>query len=71
MDRDLDQQRIVRMPEVTQRVALRPSTIYGMVQAGKFPAPFKISPGGRASGWLSGDVERWLRARSIGGGTHE
>ena len=48
------------MAELTEKVSLQPSTIYAMVQAGDFPAPFKIAPGGRASGWLLGDVEGWL-----------
>lgn len=71
MDIKLDSLRIVRMPEVTERVALKPSTIYGMVQVGKFPAPFKITPGGRAAGWMLKDIEAWLRMRAAEGGCHE
>lgn len=71
MDVDLNKLRIIRMPEVTEKVALQPSTIYTMVQTGKFPAPFKIAPGGRASGWLLGDVESWLMARAAEGVSHE
>lgn len=64
MDVNLNPQRIIRMQEVTDKVALQPSTIYAMVQAGSFPAPFKIAPGGRASGWLLGEIENWLLARA-------
>jgi prophage regulatory protein len=71
MDVKLDSLRIVRMPEVTERVALKPSTIYGMVQIGKFPAPFKITPGGRAAGWMLEDIEAWLRMRASEGVSHE
>jgi len=71
MDVNLDFLRIVRMPEVAEKVALKPSTIYGMVQVGKFPAPFKITPGGRAAGWLLGDVEKWLLSRAGQGVAHE
>ena len=71
MDVNLTPLRIVRMPEVTDMVALQPSTIYAMVQAGTFPAPFKIAPGGRASGWLLGDVETWLLSRADKGDGHE
>ncbi|WP_225224271.1 helix-turn-helix transcriptional regulator [Limnohabitans radicicola] len=56
------------MQEVTDKVALQPSTIYAMVQTGRFPAPFKIAPGGRASGWLVGDIDSWLLARADEGG---
>ena len=62
--------RIIRMQEVTDKVALQPSTIYAMVQAGDFPAPFKIAPGGRVSGWLLGDIEGWLLSRAEQGVDH-
>lgn len=71
MDANLHSLRIVRMQEVTDKVALQPSTIYAMVQAGNFPAPFKIAPGGRASGWLAVDVDNWLLARADKGNSHE
>jgi prophage regulatory protein len=71
MDVKIDSLRVIRMQEVTERVSLAPSTIYGMVQAGKFPAPFKITPGGRAAGWLLGDIEGWLISRAEKGGQHE
>jgi prophage regulatory protein len=52
--------RVIRMAELTEKVALQPSTIYSLVQSGKFPVPFKIAPGGRASGWLLSDIEDWI-----------
>ena len=63
--------RVIRMAELTDKVALQPSTVYALVQAGKFPVPFKIAPGGRASGWLLSDIEDWMRSRSEQGGNHE
>ncbi|MEY3937881.1 MAG: hypothetical protein RL659_722 [Pseudomonadota bacterium] len=71
MDAYLNTLRIVRMQELTDKVALQPSTIYAMVQAGSFPSPFKIAPGGRAAGWLQGDIDNWLLARADKGGRHE
>lgn len=71
MDVNINPLRIVRMQEVTDKVALQPSTIYAMVQAGSFPSPFKIAPGGRAAGWLQGDIDNWLLARADKGGNHE
>ena len=71
MDVKIDSLRVIRMQELTERVSLAPSTIYGMVQDGKFPAPFKITPGGRAAGWLLGDIEGWLISRAEEGGQHE
>lgn len=64
MDRDVKPVRVLRMQEVTEKVALQPSTIYAMVQNGNFPAPFKIAPHGRAAGWLLRDVDNWLLARA-------
>ena len=64
MDRDVNTVRVLRMQEVAEKVALQPSTIYAMVQSGKFPAPFKIAPHGRAAGWLLSDVDSWLLTRA-------
>jgi prophage regulatory protein len=61
--------RILRMRDLPQKVGFRPSTIYEMVAAGQFPAPFKIVPGGRASGWLESSVDAWLDERSRAGDT--
>ncbi len=68
MDKYVNTTRVIRMQELTEKVALQPSTIYALVQAGDFPAPFKITPGGRAAGWLLDQVDSWLRSRA-GGGT--
>lgn len=64
MDVNTQPLRIIRMPEVAAKVALQPSTIYAMVQAGQFPPPFKIAPGGRAAGWLLGHIDAWLLQRA-------
>jgi prophage regulatory protein len=64
MERDVNTVRVIRMQEVTEKVALQPSTIYAMVQNGNFPAPFKIAPQGRAAGWLLSDVDSWLLTRA-------
>lgn len=68
MDGSTQNLKIVRMAEVASRVALQKSTIYAMIQAGVFPPPFKIAPGGRAAGWLLADIDKWLTSRSQKGG---
>lgn len=62
--------RVIRMQELELIMGLRRSTIYGLIASGDFPPAFKIAPGGRASGWLLGEIEDWLnvRASSQGGG---
>ena len=52
---------IMRLPEVLQRTGLSRSTIYDMVGSGDFPRQVKI--GRRAVGWMSNDVDRWIRQR--------
>lgn len=52
--------RTLRMKDLPEKVGLRPSTIYALVAQGKFPAPFKLLPGGRAVGWLETTVDDWL-----------
>lgn len=56
--------RILRMRDMPSKVGLRPSTIYQLVAEGKFPPPFKLVFGGRASGWLEEHIDSWLAAQS-------
>jgi prophage regulatory protein len=52
--------RTLRMKDLPDKVGLRPSTIYALVAQGRFPAPFKLLPGGRAVGWLEATIDDWL-----------
>lgn len=52
--------RTLRMKDLPEKVGLRPSTIYALVAQGRFPAPFKLLPGGRAVGWLETTIDEWL-----------
>jgi len=49
---------ILRLPAVKARTGLSRSTIYLRVAEGKFPKP--VSLGGRAIGWIAGEVDAWL-----------
>jgi prophage regulatory protein len=42
---------------------LHRTTLYRMARSGTFPAPRQLSPG--RIGWLSTEVEAWLRARPV------
>lgn len=59
-------ERILRMRELSQRLQLSPSRLYALIAQGKFLRPFQLVRGGRAVGWLEGDVDAWLRARRSG-----
>ena len=53
--------RVLRLREVEQRIGLKRSTIYEMVQAGMLPKPRNL--GRRAIGWLETDIEDWIHSR--------
>jgi len=64
MDAITSKTRILRMRDLAEKVGLRPSTVYELVAKGRFPAPFKIVQGGRASGWLESEIDEWLNGRA-------
>lgn len=51
----------LRLPAVIERTALSRSSIYRLVQLGRFPAPVKLSE--RASAWRESDIKQWLESR--------
>ena len=53
-----DELNILRVAAVEEKTGRKKSWIYAAVRAGTFPPP--ISIGGRASGWLSSEVDDWL-----------
>jgi len=53
--------RILRLPEVIDRVGLRRASIYVHMSQGSFPKAIAI--GSRAVGWLEHEIEAWLKAR--------
>lgn len=50
--------RILRLPEVTQKIGLCKATIYNRVAAGVFPKQVRL--GGRSVGWLESDLDEWI-----------
>jgi prophage regulatory protein len=50
--------RLIKIDEVKRRVGLGKTMIYRLIQAGKFPAPYKISP--CASRWSNSEVGAWI-----------
>lgn len=53
--------RIIRWPEVHERVGYCRTNIYYLIQSGDFLSPIKL--GSRAVGWLESDVENWIESR--------
>jgi len=54
-------QKLLRLPQVIERTSVRRSTIYEMMQAGKFPKPVKLNL--RSNGWLESEIGDWLENR--------
>jgi prophage regulatory protein len=53
--------RILRWPEVQDRVGYCRTNIYYLIQSGDFPPSIKL--GSRAVGWLESDIEDWISSR--------
>ena len=53
--------RILRLPEVIDRVGLRRASIYQHIAAGS--PPKQITLGVRAVGWLESEIDAWLAVR--------
>lgn len=50
----------LRLPAVIEKTGLSRSSIYRLIQEGKFPPPVKLSA--RASAWFERDIDEWLNA---------
>lgn len=59
---------VLKLPELVVKTKLARSSIYRLMKQGKFPSGFKISDGGRATGWLLSDIDSFLTKRAVCGG---
>lgn len=55
--------RILRMPEVMDKVGLSRPQIYLLISKGCFPKPIKLTPSGRAAGWLLSEILDYMQSR--------
>ena len=53
--------RILRMPQVRERVPWSPATIYRKMADGTFPKGVKLGPNSR--GWTESSIDRWIAER--------
>lgn len=51
-------ERLLQLKQVCNLIGLGKSTIYQMIQNGKFPAPYKLSPG--SSRWSEAEILTWI-----------
>ena len=54
--------RVLRLPDVVERVRLSKSTIWRLINDGAFPEPIRLGP--RATGWLEEEIDAWIKSRS-------
>lgn len=73
-ERSVVPNKLLRLPQVSERIGLKKSTIYKLVSEGTFPPPIKIQDT-RASLWPEGAVNDWITrqigAQSQAGGMQE
>ena len=53
--------RILRLPDVLERIGVSRSTLYLWVSKGRFPAPIQL--GERSIGWIESDVTAWIERK--------
>lgn len=54
----MNEDRLIRLPEVLARVGLRKTKVYALIAAGEFPKPVKL---GRDSLWVESEVSAWIQ----------
>ena len=52
--------RMLRLPQVRERIPMARSRVYKMMAEGKFPKPVRL---GSSVFWLEDEVEEWLRSQ--------
>jgi len=58
--------RLLRLPEVKQKVGLSRTAIYRLIAEGQFPR--QVCIGTRAVAWCQDDLEAWIEQRIQGEG---
>lgn len=56
--------RLMRLPEVMQRVGLRRSAIYQRMSEGRFPKCRTLGP--KCSVWVEAEINAWIRSVAEG-----
>jgi len=56
-------EKFLKLPQVMEITTLGTSTIYRLMDEGKFPRPVKVTE--RAVAWRSSDIEQWMEERQV------
>ena len=54
--------RIIRKPELFEKIGLSDATVWRMEKTGKFPK--RIQLGGNSVGWLLSEIDQWISDRA-------
>ena len=57
----MEDDRILRQPEVSKVTGLPRSSLYRRLREGTFPLPVQTGP--NSVGWFASEVQEWLRTR--------
>lgn len=60
----MDNDRVLRKPEVEHISGYCERALRDMEREGRFPKRFLLDPNGRAVGWLESEVLAWVRQRA-------
>lgn len=55
--------RIYRKPELQAFIGVRRTKVAELMENEDFPRPIKLTPGGRAIGWLEDELIAWQQSR--------
>ena len=58
---DIQDHRLIKLPEVSQLCGVSRSTLYEMIAKGEFPSPVRV--GVRSVGWRQYEILEWLGSR--------
>lgn len=54
--------RLIRLPEVLNRIGISKTNVYRLIPEGKFPKPVRLGPNSVA--WLEEDIDAWILERA-------
>ena len=52
--------KLIRLPEVLERVSLKKTAVYKLIAEDGFPRPVKL---GASSAWVEEEITGWIQAR--------
>lgn len=53
----------IRLKDLKKRVGLCKASIYQLIAQDLFPRQVKLTPSGRAVGWKTEDIDKWIQSR--------